>query len=240
MQNWVEAGGEKAARQRWTSYLDWSRADFSGYLAVDEGYEGPFCVSSIVDHHTDKRLRYQELEHTPEHPASTAFLRRIQLALRLRGLVLRGVSTDGSPLYPEPWPTGFGDVPHQLCEFPILKELTKASLRAVAQVRKALATRQPPRKRGRPSTQAATGSESNRQLGTSLHSAPCLFSTTCLPPNSGRCTTSLAACPSCARYEQAWRKSTADSLAAVGPTRPWLSSPRYASGCAVPSTSGAW
>jgi hypothetical protein len=29
-------GGKRAARQRWTSSLDWSLADFSGYLAVDE------------------------------------------------------------------------------------------------------------------------------------------------------------------------------------------------------------
>jgi hypothetical protein len=48
-----------------------------------------------------------------------------------------------------------GKVPHQLCEFHILKELTKASLRAVAQGRKDLAARKPPLKRGRPSTPAA-------------------------------------------------------------------------------------
>ena len=49
----------------------------------------------------------------------------------------------------------FGPVPHQICEFHILKELTKAVLRAVAQVRKQLAERKPLAKRGRPSTSAA-------------------------------------------------------------------------------------
>jgi hypothetical protein len=49
----------------------------------------------------------------------------------------------------------FGKVPHQLCEFHILKELTKAVLHAVAQVRKDLAARKPALKRGRPSTRAA-------------------------------------------------------------------------------------
>jgi hypothetical protein len=49
----------------WTSYLDWSLADFSGYIAVDELYDGPFCVLSIVDNHTYTRLLYQVLEHTP-------------------------------------------------------------------------------------------------------------------------------------------------------------------------------
>ena len=37
----------------------------------------------------------------------------------------------------------FGDVPHQICEFHIIKELTKAILRAVAKVRKKLAARKP-------------------------------------------------------------------------------------------------
>jgi hypothetical protein len=147
----------------WTSYLDWGLADFSGYIAVDELYDGPFCVLSIVDNHTYKRLLYQVLEHPPEHTDITAFLRRFQMALRLRGLALRGVTTDGSPLYPEPLRTVFGAVPHQLCEFHILKELTKAVLRTVAQVRKDLAARKPPLKRGRPSTQAAQHAVRHRE-----------------------------------------------------------------------------
>lgn len=32
----------------WMSYLDWGLADFSGYIAADELYDGPFCVLSIV------------------------------------------------------------------------------------------------------------------------------------------------------------------------------------------------
>jgi hypothetical protein len=147
----------------WTSYLDWGLADFSGDIAIDELYDGPFCVLSIVDNRTYKRLLYQVLEHAPEHPHITAFLRRFQMALRLRGLVLRGVTTDGSPLYPEPLRTVFGDVPHQLCEFHILKELTKAVLHAVAQVRKDLAACKPPLKRGRPSTPAAKRTVRHRE-----------------------------------------------------------------------------
>jgi hypothetical protein len=139
----------------WTRYLDWGLADFSGYIAVDELYDGPFCVLSIVDNHTYKRLLYQVLEHAPDHTDITTFLRRFQMALQLRGLALRGVTTDGSPLYPEPLQEVFGDVPHQICEFHILKELTKAILRAVAQGRQDLAARKPPLTRGRPSTQAA-------------------------------------------------------------------------------------
>jgi len=147
----------------WTSYLDWSLADFSGYIAVDELYDGPFCVLSIVDNHTYKRLLYQVLEHAPDHQDITAFFRRLQMALRLRGLALRGVTTDGSPLYPEPLQTVFGAVPHQICEFHILKELTKAILRAVATVRKDLAARKPTLKRGRPSTRAAKRAVRHRE-----------------------------------------------------------------------------
>jgi hypothetical protein len=133
-------------------YLDWAMADFSGYVAIDELYDGPFCVLSIVDNHTFRRLLYQVLDHDPDHADITTFLRRLHGVLRQRGLTLKGVTTDGSALYPEPLRAVFGDVPHQLCEFHVIKELTKAILRAVAKVRKKLAARKPTLKRGRPST----------------------------------------------------------------------------------------
>jgi hypothetical protein len=134
------------------SYLRWALAEFSGYIAADELYDGPFCVLSIVDNHTFKRVLYQVLDHDPDHSDITAFLRRFQVALVERGLSLQGVTTDASPLYPKPLRAVFGDVPHQICEFHVLKELTKAILRAVAKVRKSLAARKPVLKRGRPST----------------------------------------------------------------------------------------
>jgi hypothetical protein len=147
----------------WTTYLDWGLADFSGYIAADELYDGPFCVLSLVDNRTFKRLLYQVLDHDPEHSDLRAFLRRFRMALRLRRLELKGVTTDGSPLYPEPLREVFGDVPHQVCEFHILKELTKAILRAVAKVRKQLAARKPAGKRGRPTTAAAKRLARRRQ-----------------------------------------------------------------------------
>jgi hypothetical protein len=147
------------------AYLEWALADFSGYIAADELYDGPFCVLSIVDNHTFKRLLYQVLDHDPEHTDIEAFLRRFDQALRQRGLVLRGVTTDGSPLYPEPLRAVFGEVPHQICEFHILKELTKALLQAVAQERKTLAARNPKGKRGRPSTPMAKHVVRQRQRG---------------------------------------------------------------------------
>jgi len=139
----------------WTSYLDWGLADFSGYIAADELYDGPFCVLSIVDNRTFKRLLYQVLDHDPDHRDIVAFFHRFRMALRLRGLKLRGVTTDASPLYPEPLREVFDGVPHQICEFHVIKELTKAILRAVAQVRKKLAAQKPVGKRGRPTTTAS-------------------------------------------------------------------------------------
>jgi hypothetical protein len=147
----------------WTTYLDWGLADFSGYIAADELYDGPFCVLSIVDNRTFKRLLYQVLDHDPEHRDIAAFLYRFRMALRLRGLKLKGVTTDASPLYPEPLREVFGDIPHQICEFHIIKELTKAILRAVAKVRKKLAAQKPVGKRGRPTTTVAKQIARRRQ-----------------------------------------------------------------------------
>src|SRR5207244_4568783 len=73
--------GKKAARQMWTTYLDWGLADFSGYIAADELYDGPFCVLSIVDNRTFKRLLYQVLDHDPDHRDIAAFFQRFRMAL---------------------------------------------------------------------------------------------------------------------------------------------------------------
>ena len=68
----------------------------------------------------------------------------------MRQLRVKGITTDGSALYPAAIQAVWGDLPHQLCEFHILKELNQAVLRAVAQVRKQLAAQQPKLTRGRP------------------------------------------------------------------------------------------
>lgn len=130
-------------------------ADFSGYIAADELYDGPFCVLSIVDNRTFRRIAYEVLDHDPTHTDIERFFRRFQSLLKVRGLELKGITTDGSNLYPEPISKVFGDAPHQVCEFHILKELTKAVLRAVAKVRKELAASKPKLGRGRPTTPAA-------------------------------------------------------------------------------------
>ena len=143
--------GEKKASERWESdYLAWALADFSGYLAADELYDGPFCILSIVDNHTFKRLFFQVLDHDATQDDVIAFFGRFQIALQARQLTVHGITTDGSPLYPVAIQAVWGELPHQLCEFHILKDLNHATLRAVAQVRKHLAAQQPKLGRGRP------------------------------------------------------------------------------------------
>ena len=55
IQNWVEAGEKKAQARMDTEFLDWALADFSGYVAADELYDGPFCVLR-VDNRCYKRI----------------------------------------------------------------------------------------------------------------------------------------------------------------------------------------
>jgi phage tail protein X len=138
-----------------TDFLDWALADFSGYVAADEVYDGPFCILSAVDNRCYKRILYEVLDHDPTHADIRAFLERLKTALAARDLTLFGVTTDGSALYPAPLREVFGDVPHQLCTFHIIAEISKAVLGAMASARKGLAATQPKLPKGRPSTQAA-------------------------------------------------------------------------------------
>ena len=132
------------------AYLDKALIDFSGYLAIDEVYDGPFCILSVVDNRRYNRLAFQVLDHDPTHDDVRAFLQEFQRQLVKRRRRVCGVTTDGSPLYPkvlsELWPA----VPHQLCQFHVLKEITKAVLHALAKLRKEMAAQIPPAVRGRP------------------------------------------------------------------------------------------
>jgi len=130
-------------------------ADFSGYVAADELYDGPFCILSAVDNRRYKRLLYDVLDHDPTHEDIRVFLGRLKTALSARHLTLFGVTTDGSALYPVPLVEVFGDVPHQIYQFHVIKDIVKAVVGAVASARKGLAATQPKLPRGRPSTSAA-------------------------------------------------------------------------------------
>jgi hypothetical protein len=138
-----------------TDFLDWALADFSGDVAADELYDGPFCVLSAVDHRCYKRMLDDVLDHDPTPEDIRAFLRRLQTALAARALMLRGMTTEGSPLYPTPLAEVFSGVPHQLCQCHVVQDIVQAVVKAVARERKRLAAQQPTVPRGRPSPQAA-------------------------------------------------------------------------------------
>ena len=111
---------------------------------------------SVVDNRCYKRILYEVLDHDPTHDDITAFFERLKTALANRDLLLQGITTDGSPLYPEPIRTVFGEVPHQICTFHVLKELTQGILCAVAAERHRLSKSKPKLKRGRPSSKDQT------------------------------------------------------------------------------------
>lgn len=135
--------------------LTWALADFSGSIAADELYDGPFCVLSIVDNHRFKRLAYDVLDHNPTQEDLQRFFGRFQAALATRSLAVRGITTDASPLSPGPVAAIFGPVPHQICEFHTIAAITKAVLKAVARVRKTLTAQMPKLPRGRPASKVA-------------------------------------------------------------------------------------
>jgi hypothetical protein len=146
---WRTRGGKIHATLT-TDYLDEVLADFSGYLAIDEVYDGPFCILSIVDNRRHRRLAFRVLEHDPTHDDIRSFLGEFQAQLEARQLQVKGITTDGSPLYPKPLAELWPDVRHQLCEFHVIKEITKAVLHAVAKLRKGLSAKIPKQSRGRP------------------------------------------------------------------------------------------
>jgi hypothetical protein len=113
-------------------------------------YDGPFCVLSAVDARQQRRLLYEVLDHDPTQADILWFLARLNEQIVARGYVVLGITTDGSPLYPVPIPLVFGAIPHQICEFHVLKELTKAVLKVLARLRKRLAAEAPKLSRGRP------------------------------------------------------------------------------------------
>jgi hypothetical protein len=131
-------------------------------LVLDEMYDGPFCVLCAVDGPNQRRLLYDVLDHDPDHEDIRRFLRRLQEALAARTGIVHGITTDGSALYPVPLAEIFEGVPHQVCEFHILKELTKVVLRVLAQIRKRLALGVPKRPRGRPPKDSASQRKSRR------------------------------------------------------------------------------
>ena len=147
------------------AYLDWAFKNFSGYIAIDEVYDGPFCILSLVDNREYKRLTYRVLGHAPTAEDILELLQAFQKILECRKLTLCGMTTDGSSLYTEPVRTVFPDVRHQICEFHVKQECNKAVLKAVSKVRRELdKTKTKRSKRGRPSKDEKAVIQKNERI----------------------------------------------------------------------------
>ena len=115
-------------------------------------YDGPFCVIFAVDSKRQRRLAYEVLDHNPTQEDIERFFGRVARMLSARGLTVAGITTDGSPLYPDPIRKVWPGARHQVCEFHVIKEIVKDVLRVVARLRKSLAAKIPKLPRGRPCT----------------------------------------------------------------------------------------
>ena len=105
----------------------------------------------IVDNHTFRRLACRVLDHDPTQQDVREFFAQLKAHLETKGLKVRGVTTDGSSLYPPVIADVFPGAAHQVCQFHVLKEILQAVLHALAKVRKELKAKQPALPRGRPS-----------------------------------------------------------------------------------------
>ena len=97
-----------------------------------------------------QRLAYRVLEKDPTKGDVRRFLRDFAARLVAHGGQVRGITTDGSALYPQALAQVFPGVPHQVCEFHVLKEISRAILHALAKVRKQGRAQIPKQPHGRP------------------------------------------------------------------------------------------
>lgn len=104
-----------------------------------------------MDNRSFRRLSCRVLDHDPTTQDVASFLGEFKQELDARKLEVHGITTDGSPLYPQSIAQVFPQVKHQICRFHVLKELTRAVLHALAHVRKQLTAKLPALPRGRPS-----------------------------------------------------------------------------------------
>jgi IS1 family transposase len=115
---------------------------FSGYLCIDEVHDGPYSIFYAVDPIWRKRIAFQ-ISDSASKAECLRFLRS------LRGLKVRGVTTDGFGLYRHALQEAFGPIRHQVCLFHILHQFNESVLWVLARFRRAL-PRPPTRRKGPP------------------------------------------------------------------------------------------
>jgi transposase-like protein len=104
-----------------------------------------------VDNRRYNRLAFRVLDHKPTRTDVRAFRSEFKAQLDQRGLSVRGITTDGSALYPKVLKKLWPGVPHQRCRFHVIQEIILAVRRALAKLRKEMKAKIPKQRRGRPS-----------------------------------------------------------------------------------------
>ena len=117
-----------------------------------------------MDNRRYNRLAVRVLNHAPTQDDVRAFLAEFKGHLDRRGLRVRGITTDGSALYPEVLQELWPGVRHQRCRFHVLQEVTQAVLRALAKLRRELKAKIPKQRRGRPRRQDRAQARRSRRV----------------------------------------------------------------------------
>ena len=120
-----------------TDYQPWVVAEFSGILCVDEVYQDQLALLLAVDPAApdgDRLVGYQLIHGSVDAKEVEKFLLRLKKA----GVEPDEVVTDGSQLYPavlrQVWP----QAAHQLCLFHATRHVTRAAMKAINAIRKAV------------------------------------------------------------------------------------------------------
>ena len=129
------------------AYRQWTLANFSGTLCIDEIHLGHRTLLLATDPINDFPVAFALVRANDQD-----HMRRFLHNLQNGGFAPKVVVTDGSNLYPallaELWP----QARHQLCVFHVLKDINAHVLDALRRLRKQLGRqRQRQRRRGRPS-----------------------------------------------------------------------------------------
>jgi transposase-like protein len=129
------------------AYRQWTLANFSGTLCIDEIHLGHRTLLLATDPINDFPVAFALVRANDQD-----HMRRFLDNLQQWGFAPRVVVTDGSNLYPallaEIWP----QARHQLCVFHVLKDINEHVFDALRRRRKALGRQSKrPRRRGRPS-----------------------------------------------------------------------------------------
>ena len=117
-------------------YRQWTLAEFSGTLCIDEVHLGEHTLLLATDPLHDFPVAFALVSHNDQEHLGR-FLRQLQA----HGFMPQVVVTDGSSLYPallaEIWP----QAAHQLCVFHVLKDINGHVLDAVRRIRREMQRR---------------------------------------------------------------------------------------------------